>query len=158
MQLRPIQLSDNSSIAKIIRDTLTEFNAAKPGTVYFDPTTDYLFELFQQPKALYFIAEKQNKVLGGGGIFPSEGLPPETCELVKMYLRPEARGKGYGRALIEACMLAAKNGGFKHIYLETMPELKQALIVYEALGFKYLSAPLGNSGHFGCGLWMLKTL
>jgi putative acetyltransferase len=55
-------------------------------------------------------------------------------------------------------MLTAKENGFNSIYLETMPELRQALNVYEKFGFKYLSEPLGNTGHFGCGLWMSKEL
>ena len=42
MILHPIQPSDNAAIAKIIRDTLTEFGAAHPGTVYYDKTTDTL--------------------------------------------------------------------------------------------------------------------
>jgi putative acetyltransferase len=39
-----------------------------------------------------------------------------------------------------------------------MPELKRALKVYEFFGFTYLPAPLENSGHFGCELWMIKEL
>jgi putative acetyltransferase len=39
-----------------------------------------------------------------------------------------------------------------------MPELKQALIVYEKFGFSYLDGPMGNSGHFGCERWMIKNL
>ena len=39
-----------------------------------------------------------------------------------------------------------------------MPELKLALRIYEKFGFEYLSAPIGNSGHFGCDLWMIKKL
>lgn len=156
--IRPIQAKDNVVIAKIIRDTLMEFGAAKPGTVYFDATTDHLFELFQQPKAAYFVVENEGVVLGGGGIFHTAGLPPDTCELVKMYLHPSIRGRGFGKQIIEHCILTAKLNGFKAVYLETMPELKQALNAYEKFGFKYLSEPLGNTGHFGCGLWMVKKL
>ena len=42
IQIRPIAPSDNIALAKVIRDALTEFGANKPGTVYFDPTTDAL--------------------------------------------------------------------------------------------------------------------
>lgn len=48
--IRPIQPSDNTFIAKIIRDTLAEFGANHPGTVYYDPTTDALYELFSKGK------------------------------------------------------------------------------------------------------------
>ena len=159
MQIRHIQESDNFALAKIIRDTLTEFGANHPGTVFYDAATDALFELFQNPLAAYFVAETGDlQVVGGGGIYPTEGLPEDTCELVKMYLLPEARGKGLGRSIIEKCLNIAKTNGFRQVYIESMPELNLALKVYEKFGFTYLTAPLGNSGHFGCELWMIKEL
>jgi putative acetyltransferase len=158
IQIHLIQPSDNPHLAKIVRNTLAEFGAANPGTVYFDSTTDALFELFQTPKAAYFVAEANGKILGGGGIYPTEGLPENTCELVKMYLLPEARGIGLGRTLIEQCLATAKENGFQQVYLETLDELHLALRIYAKFGFEYLKAPMGNSKHFGCGLWMLKKL
>lgn len=158
ISIRPIKPEDNPFLAVIIRNTLTEFDAAVPGTVFFDPTTDALFELFQTPRSAYFVAEKDGRILGGGGIFPTEGLPGDTCELVKMYLVPEARGIGLGRTLIEKCLQQATAQGFSKIYLETLDELHFALKIYAKFGFEYLTAPMGNSKHFGCGLWMLKNL
>jgi putative acetyltransferase len=159
MRIRAIQQTDNPHLAKIIRATLTEFGANHPGTVYYDASTDRLFELFQEPQSVYFVAETEGgKIVGGGGIFPTEGLPADTCELVKMYLLPEERGKGLGGSIIEKCIKTAVELGFAHIYIESMPELEQALKVYERFGFSYLTAPLGNSGHFGCDLWMIKDL
>jgi putative acetyltransferase len=156
--IRDLRKEDNPALAKVVKDTLAEFGANHPNTVYYDPTTDTLFEVFQTPRSKYFLAELNNKVVGGGGIYPTDGLPPDTCELVKMYLLPEARGLGLGRTLIEKCIDAAAENGFKKIYLETMPELKQALSVYEKFGFEFLKGPMGNSGHTGCSLWMLKQL
>ena len=157
--IRTIRKDDNAALAKIVRDTLAEFGANHPGTVYYDPTTDHLFEVFNStPNSIYFIAEKDGKMMGGAGIYPTDALPEATCELVKMYLLPEARGLGLGRALIEKCLYTAKELGYKQVYLESMPELKKALKVYEKFGFEYLPGPMGNSGHTGCSLWMLKIL
>lgn len=157
--VRTIQKKDNAAIASIIRNTLTEFGANHPGTVYFDESTDYLFQVFQQsPHAVYYVAEYKNEIVGGAGIFPTPGLPDGTCELVKMYLIPQVRGIGLGRLLIQKCIETAVELGFHSIYLETMPELKKALSTYEKFGFIYLDKQLGNSGHFGCDLWMLKKL
>lgn len=156
--IRTIQQKDNAALALIVRNSLAEFGANKPGTVYFDPTTDALYELFQTKGSYYFVAEENGVLLGGGGIYPTENLPVDTCELVKMYLHKDARGKGLGKLLIERCLNWAKQNGYTHVYLETMPELKQALKVYELFGFEYLKGPLGNSGHFGCDRWMLKKL
>lgn len=156
--IRTIKPSDNPFLSKIVKDTLAEFGANKPGTVYYDPTTDTLFELFQKDKAAYFVAELNNEIVGGGGIYPTEGLPGDTCELVKMYLLPHARGTGLGRTMIEKCISFAKEAGYNKIYLETMPELKQALNIYAKFGFEYLKGPMGNSGHTGCSLWMLREI
>ena len=158
IQIRPIQLSDNAGMAKVIRTTLEEFGANKPGTVYYDETTDHLFELFQVPGAAYHIALLDGEVVGGGGIYPTAGLPADTCELVKMYVLQKVRGIGLGKLLIQKSLDYAKEAGYKKVYLETMPELKQALATYQKFGFYYINQPMGNSGHFGCDLWMLKEL
>ena len=156
--IRPILEKDNPVIATIIRLVLTEFNAAKCGTVYYDPTTDDLYHLFQKEKSVYFIAEEDSKVLGGCGIYPTDGLPDGCCELVKLYLLPEARKAGLGKRLIEESVAAAKEFGYTKMYLESLPELTKAVSLYEKLGFTYLSAALGDSKHFGCSLWMIKEL
>jgi len=156
--IRPIQPSDNIQLASIIRNTLTEFGANHPGTVYYDDVTDHLFEVFRTDRSYYYVAELDGRIVGGGGIFPTTGLPEDTCELVKMYLLPEARGIGLGRSILEKCLENARNFGFGRIYLETMPELNLALKTYEKMGFTYLCSQLGNSGHFGCDLHMIRDL
>ena len=156
--LRTIQPGDNAVLAKIIRNSLEEFNANKPGTVYFDDTTDNLSIVFTVAKSIYFVAEENGIILGGSGVYPTANLPEGTCELVKLYLSPAARGKGIGKLLMEQCFAAAKNFGYKKMYLETMPELIIAVPMYEKMGFSYLDMPQGNSGHCGCDIWMIKDL
>lgn len=158
IQIRNIESGDNASVAQIIRATLLEFGAARPGTVYYDEATDRLNEVFDVPRGVYFIAEKNGTTLGGAGIYPTAGLGDTTCELVKMYLLPLARGMGIGKLLMNKCIDFAIANRYERIYLETMPELSNAIILYEKFGFKRLPAPLGQSGHFGCGIWMLKDL
>jgi putative acetyltransferase len=154
--IRMIEERDNAAIANVIRRTLEEFGANHPGTVYYDSSTDALYQLFQQtPRSVYYVAVKDGVVVGGGGIFPSPGLPDDTCELVKMYLLPTVRGIGLGRKLIAQCIAFARGAGYQNIYLETMPELQKALQTYEKFGFEYINHPMGNTGHFGCELWML---
>lgn len=157
--IRHIQPKDNAAMANVIRRSLEEFGANRPGTVYYDDSTDHLYELFQAASlSEYFIAEKDGILLGGAGIYPTDALPEGTCELVKMYLTPSARGLGLGRTMITKCLEAAKNKGFTSVYLETMPELKKAVSVYEKFGFTYLDGPMGNSGHNGCDIWMIRNI
>ena len=157
--IRPIAPGDNAALAHAVRETLAEFGVAKPGTVYYDEATDHLYELFSQTaRSAYFVAEVNGEVLGGGGIFPTVNLPADTVELVKLYLLPPARGRGIGKAVLIKCLEAARANGYARIYLETMEELTQAIPLYEKLGFTYLPTALGNSGHFHCQIWMIKSV
>jgi putative acetyltransferase len=157
--IRPIIKADNAALARIVRAALAEFGANKPGTVYFDPTTDDLYTLFQTPGSFYWVAiDETEQILGGAGLYPTPGLPDGYAELVKMYLAPPARGRGLGGQLIRQVIAGAFDLGYHHLYLETLPELRKAVQVYEQFGFQYLSGPLGDSGHFGCDVWMHKSL
>lgn len=156
--LRAIKEGDNALLAELIRNVFLEFGMPKTGTVYSDPKTDKLYELFQIPGSHYWVAEEEGRVLGGCGIYPTERLPEGCVELVKFYLLPESRGRGIGKELLEKCIDSAKDSGYRQIYLESFPELGRALYMYEKAGFKHIEGPLGSSGHFACTIWMVKDL
>jgi putative acetyltransferase len=155
---RPIEEKDNAEIAELIRTVFREFNIARPGTVYFDPATDDMFTLFKKEGSAYWIAEENGVILGGCGVYPINGLPEGCAELVRLYLSASSRGKGIGWNLMELTFETARKLGYKQLYLESLPELGKAINLYESAGFKRIPAPLGNSGHFGCDIWMLKDL
>lgn len=155
---RTIEKKDNKVLSELIKSVFREFKIDRPGTAFNDPTTDHLFELFQTPKSIYFIFKENGKISGGCGIYPTAGLPGGCVELVKFYLSAESRGKGYGKQLMQKCFTAAKEFGYTQIYLESLPELKDAIGMYLKSGFIQLDKRLGNSGHHACSLWMVKNL
>lgn len=155
---RKIEPSDNREIADLIRGVFREFGVDRPGTVYTDPTTDHLYELFRLTRSVYWIAEVDGVMAGGCGVYPTAGLPEGCAELVKFYLSAPNRGKGIGKSLMERCFISAREMEFRQLYLETFPELAKAVGMYEKAGFRYLPEPLGDSGHFSCNIWMLKEL
>ncbi len=159
MTITPILQENNPEIARVIRTVLEEFGVNKPGTVYTDPTTDNLFELFEsESKSAYWVVEIEGDIVGGAGIFPTKGLDSDCVELVKLYLLKEHRGKGIGKELMRMCIVEAENLCYEKIYLETLPELHNAIGLYQKMGFKKIDKPLGDSGHFACDLWMLKEI
>jgi len=155
---RLIEERDNKEIAELIRTVFREFNIHKPGTVYFDPTTDNLFGLFRTLGSEYWIAEENGVIIGGCGVYPTPGLPAGCAELVKFYLSVSQRGKGIGWKLMEKTFDSAKKYGYSQLYLESLPELSKAISLYERAGFNFIEGPMGKSGHFGCNIWMLKRL
>ena len=156
--IRPVQADDNDELANMIRGVFEEFGADQPGTVYTDPTTDHLFELFQTNNAVLWVGVMDNKIVGCCGIYPTKGLPEGCSELVKFYISNEARGQGLGSLLYKQCETSALSFGVKQLYIESLPEFDKAVSIYERLGFKPLPDRLGNSGHFNCNIWLLKSL
>ncbi|MBS1680189.1 MAG: GNAT family N-acetyltransferase [Bacteroidetes bacterium] len=158
IHIRRIEATDNQPLAKMIRTVFEEHVAPQHGTVYSDPTTDTLYELFQKPKAVHWVAVVEGVIVGCCGIYPTEGLEKNCAELVKFYLSQEARGKGIGKQLMEKSIESALLFGYEQLYIESLPQFAKAVGMYEKLGFERLSKPLGNSGHSTCNIWMLKKL
>lgn len=155
---RKVKKGDNLDLARMIRQVFKEHRAPESGTVYSDPTTDDLYGLFRKRKSVLWVAEIEDIPEGCCGIYPTEGLEKNCAELVKYYLAEKARGKGTGRQLMELSIASAKDLGYEKLYLESMPHFSKAVRIYEKLGFKHLSGPLGNSGHTGCNIWMILEL
>ena len=156
--IREIQKHDNEAVAAIVRNVLTEMGAPKVGTAYADPQLDFMFEAYTVPKSVYFVIEKEERIIGVAGIGPLENEVETICELQKMYFLPEARGLGLGFQMMEKCLKSAKDFGYEKCYLETLPFMEAAQKLYKKVGFEYLCEPLGNTGHTSCPVWMIKLL
>lgn len=159
LRLRPLQEKDNPAIARVIREVSAEFGlTADKGYTVADPNLDVLFQLYSQPRHAYWVVEQDGQVVGGGGVAPLSCSDPDICELQKMYFLPGIRGKGLARQLALAALDFAREQGFTRCYLETTAFLKDAIALYERLGFRHIDAPLGCTGHVDCEVRMLKTL
>ena len=156
--IRKIKKEDNQAVAALIRAVFDELNIPKVGTAYEDPFLDLMFEEYSKPKSVYFVVENEGKILGCAGIAPLENEVETICELQKMYFLPETRGLGIGSKMMATCLQSAKDFGFEKCYLETMPFMLDAQKLYKKVGFEYICAPLGSTGHTSCPIWMLKKL
>ncbi|GLO59814.1 N-acetyltransferase [Vibrio sp. MACH09] len=157
-KIRSITPSDNPDIAQVIRQVSYEYGLTEDkGFSVGDPTLDNLYQVYQTAKAHYWVIEQNGKVLGGAGIAPLQG-EEATCELQKMYLLPVLRGKGLAKKLAQMCFQYAKQQGYKHCYLETTADLKEAISLYKALGFQQIEHAMGSTGHCDCEIRMLKPL
>ncbi|MGV8814705.1 MAG: GNAT family N-acetyltransferase [Gelidibacter sp.] len=156
--IREIEKGDDVQVAKLIRAVLIEMGVPKVGTAYADQSLDMMTETYAKERAAYFVNEDQGEVVGGAGIAPLDNFEGHVCELQKMYFLPKARGKGLGAQMMEVCLQKAKSFGFEKCYLETLPYMTDAAKLYAKSGFEYLDGPLGDTGHYSCDVWMIKTL
>lgn len=159
LAIRPLTHEDNPAIARVIRQVSAEYGlTADKGYTVADPNLDALYQLYSQPGHAYWVIEQNGCVLGGGGVAPLTCSEPDICELQKMYFLPQARGKGMAKKLALMAMDHARRQGFTRCYLETTAFLKEAIALYEHLGFEHIDGPLGCTGHVDCEVRMLKQL
>ncbi len=156
--IRPVQLTDNKILARVLRHVLIEFGVPKLGTAYADPELDHMFQAYSKPNHAYWVVIYDSEILGGAGIAPLQNSEDHICELQKMYFDVNARGKGLGKQMILKLFELAKTSGFTQCYLETMPNMADAQKLYLANGFSYIDAPMGDTGHYSCPVWMIKSL
>jgi putative acetyltransferase len=166
--IREIEPKDNLKIATVIQNVFEELDAPKVGTAYADPHLNTLFEVYQDENEIYFVVESswdlsvqendESIILGGCGIGKLIDAEIKICELQKMYLAKEARGKGIAKALMQKCLAFAKQVGYDKCYIETLPFMKDAQKLYVKSGFTYIDGPLGSTGHNACDVFMIKDL
>ncbi|GAB3056629.1 GNAT family N-acetyltransferase [Virgibacillus ainsalahensis] len=158
MPIREIEEKDNQTMEQIIKRSLESFNLDIPGTAYFDPQLSSLAKFYkEQSNAKYWVAvNEQDKVVGGVGIAPF-GQKTGICELQKLYITPEAQGKGLSKELMKVALDFAREH-YTHCYLETLKKLQAANLLYIKLGFQQLERALDGSEHNAMDLWYIKEL
>ncbi len=158
MIIREIQKEDNQQIASVIRQVFITDGFPKIGTAFADKQLDFMFETYDKPRSIYYVVENDGKLIGGAGVSQLENSDESICELQKMYFLEEARGKGIGFQMIGKCLEKAIQFGYTKCYLETLTEMLYAQKLYKKVGFNYIFAPMGATGHTSCPVWMLKEL
>jgi putative acetyltransferase len=78
------------------------------------------------------IESATNRIIGTFGLYR---ISTSVCELRKMYLLKEARGKGFGKFILENAVKRAKELHYEKLVLETFSSLKEAIALYKKFGF-----------------------
>jgi ribosomal protein S18 acetylase RimI-like enzyme len=87
---------------------------------------------FSPPAGRLLLAVEGDAVLGCGCL---RRLAPEIAEVKRMYLRPEARGRGIGRQLLAGLLDAARQAGYREARLDSGQFMTDAHSLYRAAGF-----------------------
>ena len=160
---RTIEAADDERIAQIIRSNLENLHLNIPGTAYFDPELDHLSDYYNShsDKRIYFIAfdseeDIEKQIVGGVGVAQFDGID-DCAELQKLYLDDSAKGKGYGKELIQIAEDWARSAGYGKLYLETHTNLSVALKLYERMGFHRVEKPCSTQ-HGAMNRFYVKEL
>ncbi len=111
-----------------------EVKCCLAGQHYEDEVRD-LQAKYGLPQGRLFLALADGKSAGCAAITP-EG--DGGCEIKRLYVKPEFRGRRIARTLLEHCIEAARAQGYKYMRLDTFPFMREALKLYERCGFYYI--------------------
>ena len=109
-------------------------------------------EELSPPGGGFVVLSEDGRALAGGGL---KRLDDEACEIKRMYVIPDARGRGIGRALLAALEELAGDMGYAIVRLDTGPRQPRAQRLYERAG--YLPVPDFN-GNAQASFWGEKRL
>jgi len=132
-RLRPATNADCRHVANLVYTVLGEYHL-KPDPECTDADLKDIEQSYLARGGVFCVLEeKDGSIIGSYGLYPMEA---GVCELRKMYLRRDHRGKGLGRMLLEDALAKACQLGLRRITLETASVLKEAIRLYESYGFK----------------------
>jgi putative acetyltransferase len=138
MRIREATTADHSAIHSLVSETLAEFDfPVESGGI--DADLAGVPDSYHARGGVFRVVEDDDGVVVGcGGLYP---MADNAVELRKMYFRPEVRGKGMGRKLLEDLIAEARRRKFARIELETASNLTAAIALYQRAGFVETKGP-----------------
>lgn len=110
---------------------------------HFEKEVEFLKEKYGKPYGRLYIAFYDDQL---AGCIALKKLDDDTCEMKRLFVKPEFRGKKIGKRLACKIIDDAQKIGYKSIVLDTFPFLVSAIRMYKKMGFyeieKYTDSPM----------------
>jgi ribosomal protein S18 acetylase RimI-like enzyme len=132
--VRPAQSQDQIAL---IRELFLEYAQSLGFSLCFQSFDQELASLpgdYAPPEGRLLLAAHEG---AAAGCVALHRLNHEICEMKRLYVRPQFRGKGLGRTLAERIIAEARQIGYKQLRLDTVePKMPTAVAMYRQLGFR----------------------
>jgi ribosomal protein S18 acetylase RimI-like enzyme len=130
-----LTLAESGELLSAARELFTEYASSLNFSLCFQNFDKELAELpgeYASPDGRLIIAMNKTKITG---CIALRKFSDNTCEMKRLYVRPEFRGKGIGKKLTETVLKEAKKIGYVYMRLDTVPSMKEAIALYRSMGF-----------------------
>jgi ribosomal protein S18 acetylase RimI-like enzyme len=132
LAVRPAEGADAEAIGRLLHDFNTEFDDPTPGP---RALAERVRELLAGGETTILVVGAEPQGLAILRFRPAIWSAALECYLAELYVVPERRGEGLGRALMEAAIELARSRGADHMDLGTGEDDVAARSLYESLGF-----------------------
>jgi ribosomal protein S18 acetylase RimI-like enzyme len=133
--IRVVQARRHDDIERV-RELFKEYETSLGIDLCFQNFEKELVNLpgdYAPPEGRLLVAVDEPNIVGCVAL---RKLDPETCEMKRLYVRPAFRGKRIGKTLATTAIEQARHTGYRKMRLDTLPSMKQAIALYQSLGFK----------------------
>jgi putative acetyltransferase len=132
--IRPYRNGDDDAICDVIHAVFDEYGFTWESGGYNADTED-IRKHYIDSGGCFWVMELDGEIIATGGLMP---VSEDRCELWRLYLRKDQRGKGYGRAFYEYILGYARGSGFREMEIWSDVKLTDAHHLYEKLGARYI--------------------
>jgi len=118
-----------------VRAMLREYVAWIGLDLSFQEIDDEIADLpgdYDEPTGALLVAEENHHLIGMIALRPLSG---SICEMKRLWVRPEGRGRGVAKELVAQILDQARHLNYDEIRLDTLPMMTNAQSLYESLGF-----------------------
>ena len=128
----------------VVRDLLRDYQKSVGVNLLFEDFEGELASLpgpYARPRGRLLLVREGDEVAGCGALRP---LSPEVCEMMRMWVRPQYRGRGLGRVIAQALIAAAREAGYRTVRQNTLAIMPQARALLRSLGFVPVAPDAGR--------------
>ncbi len=113
---------------------------------HYEEEINHLEKKYGMPFGRLYLAYCNGEAAGCIGL---KNIDKKNCEMKRLYVKPQFRGKNIGKLLVQKIITEAKEIGYSHMLLDTLPFLEKAVYLYKQFGFytidSYNNSPMSTS-------------
>jgi putative acetyltransferase len=142
--IRAIESRDDDAMAGRLSERVSDSLGSDPDSKLS------LSDIYAAPRRAYFVIERDGLIVGGAGIAPLTCDFTHIAELQRIVLLPMSGQRGHARRLLDRCLDAAAEMGFRTCYAESRSIDAEMNDLLQVAGFQHLGKPLRDPTNTSC--------